>query len=301
MHIPDGFLSTPVWASLSAVSLPTIGVLARKAQAHHEHSRAPLLGVMGAFVFAAQMVNFPVAAGASSHLLGGALLACSLGPAAGVIVMTAVLAIQAFVFQDGGILALGANVFNLAIAGVLTAYVPYHFWGGGRYRRVAIFAGAALSVLVSAGLAMSQILLSGVPVTRPLLQLSAGLFAFSAVAEGIITVAVLGAIEKINPDWVQKPAAKSNRVLTLVGAASVAVALASIFIASGDPDALERIETAVSSTPASALISSPFADYRFASIVSDHGAKAFAGIIGLALVYFVCAILGRAVAQRRSA
>jgi cobalt/nickel transport system permease protein len=301
MHIPDGFLSTPVWTSLGAVSLPTIGVLARKAQAHHEHSRAPLLGVMGAFVFAAQMVNFPVAGGASSHLLGGALLACSIGPAAGVIVMTAVLAIQAFVFQDGGILALGANVFNLAIAGVLTAYVPYHFWGAGRYRRVAIFAGAALSVLVSAALAMSQILLSGVPVTRPLLQLSAGLFAFSAVAEGVITVAVLGAIERINPEWVQRPAARTNRLLTVVGATSVLVAMASIFIASTAPDALERIEIAVNSTPAAALIASPFAGYRFTSIVSDNVAKAFAGLIGLALVYFVCSMLGRAVAQRRSA
>jgi cobalt/nickel transport system permease protein len=301
MHIPDGFLSTPVWASLGAVSLPTIGVLARKAQSHHEHSRAPLLGVMGAFVFAAQMVNFPVAAGASSHLLGGALLACSLGPAAGVIVMTAVLAIQAFVFQDGGILALGANIFNLAIAGVLTAYVPYHIWGRGRYRRIAVFAGAVLSVLVSAGLAMSQILLSGVPVTQPLLQLSAGLFAFSALAEGVITVAVLGAIEKINPDWVQTPTNRGNRLLTLVGAASIVIAMASIFVASTDPDALERIELQVGSAPAAALLSSPFADYRFASIVSDHAAKAFAGVIGLALVYFVCTMVGRAVAQRRSA
>src|SRR5919112_793343 len=142
MHIPDGFLSTPVWASLGVVSFPAVGVLARKAQAEHADTRAPLLGVMGAFVFAAQMVNFPVAAGASSHLLGGALLACSLGPAAGVIVMTAVLAIQAFVFQDGGILALGANVFNLAIAGVLTAYVPYLLAPSVGLRSAAMFLGA---------------------------------------------------------------------------------------------------------------------------------------------------------------
>lgn len=255
---------------------------------------------MGAFVFAAQMVNFPVAAGASSHLLGGALLACSLGPAAGVIVMTAVLAIQAFVFQDGGILALGANIFNLAIAGVLTAYIPYHFWGSGRYRRAAVFVGAVLSVLVSAGLAMSQILLSGVPVTTPLLQLSAGLFTLAALAEGAITVAVLSAIEKINPDWVCRPAARRNRVLTLVGAASVAVAIASIFVASTDPDALERIQIHIGVTPTGALLSTPFADYRFASIVSDNAAKAVAGLVGLALVYAVCTAVGRVVAQRRS-
>jgi cobalt/nickel transport system permease protein len=294
MHIPDGFLSTPVWASLGAVSLPAVGILARKAQSHHEHSRAPLLGVMGAFVFAAQMVNFPVAAGASSHLLGGALLACSLGPAAGVIVMTAVLAIQAFVFQDGGILALGANVFNLAIAGVLTAYVPYYLWGGGRHRRAAIFTGAVLSVLVSAGLAMSQILLSGVPVTRPLLQLSAGLFVISALAEGIITLAVIGAIERINPEWVRRPEAPGNsRALALVGVASVAIAIASIFIASTDPDAVERIEMQAGAGAATALLSTPFADYRLATMVSDHAAKAVAGLTGVALVYVVCAFMGR--------
>src|SRR3954453_7377516 len=110
MHIPDGVLSTPVWACLGAVSLPTVGILARRAKGDDDHGRAPLLGVMGAFVFAAQMVNFPIAAGSSSHLLGASLLACSVGPVAAVIVMTAVLAIQAFVFQDGGILALGANI-----------------------------------------------------------------------------------------------------------------------------------------------------------------------------------------------
>jgi cobalt/nickel transport system permease protein len=294
MHIPDGFLSTPVWASLGAVSLPTVGVLARKAESH---GRAPLLGVMGAFVFAAQMVNFPVAGGASSHLLGGALLACSLGPAAGVIVMTAVLAIQAFVFQDGGILALGANVFNLAIAGVLTAYFPYALWGNGRHRKAAIFTGAVLSVLVSAGLAMSQILLSGIPVERPLLQLSAALFVVSAVLEGAITIAVIGAIEKINPEWVRHPAERRSPALVVVGAASVLIALASIFVASSQPDALGRIEAYV---PTTALLNTPFADYRFAPMLSEPGARAVAAILGVSLVYLLCLGIGRVIAYRRS-
>jgi hypothetical membrane protein len=117
----------------------------------------------------------------------------------------------------------------------------------------------------------------------------------------VITLAVLGAIEKINPNWVQKPTARSNRALTLIGGASIAVALASIFIASTNPDALESIQIHVGATPAAALLSSPFADYRFASFVSDYAAKAFAGLFGLALVYFVCSMVGRAVAQRRSA
>src|SRR5713101_8935550 len=129
MHIPDGFLSPPVWISLDAAAVPAIALVARGAQEHLEDRRIPLLGVMGAFVFAAQMINFPVGIGTSGHLVGGALLACTLGAAPAVLVMTAIIAMQAFVFQDGGVLALGANVFNMAIAGVLASYLPMQLVG----------------------------------------------------------------------------------------------------------------------------------------------------------------------------
>ena len=135
MHIPDGFLSTPVWFTLDAAAVPAVGWLAKRAQAEVEDSRIPLLGVMGAFVFAAQMINFPVAIGTSSHLVGGALLAYTLGPWAASLVMIAILAIQAFVFQDGGIMALGANLFNMAFIGVWAAWIPYRHFRGTRSGR----------------------------------------------------------------------------------------------------------------------------------------------------------------------
>src|SRR3981189_3139256 len=135
MHIPDGFLSTQVWATMDAVAVPAVGYFARRAQTAAEESRIPLFGVLGAFVFAAQMINFPVGVGTSGHLVGGALLAFTLGPAAATIVMTAILAIQALVFQDGGVLALGANVCNMAVFGVLAGYLPYHYWGNTRWRK----------------------------------------------------------------------------------------------------------------------------------------------------------------------
>src|SRR5512140_275974 len=135
MHIPDGFLSIPVWGTLDAVALPSVAYIAHRAQREFDHHKIPLMGVMGAFIFAAQMINFPVGNGTSGHLVGGALLSFTLGPAAASIVMTAILATQALVFQDGGLLALGANVFNMAIAGVLAGYLPYYMWGGGRARR----------------------------------------------------------------------------------------------------------------------------------------------------------------------
>ena len=169
MHIPDNFLSTPVWAAFDGVSIPAVGLLARRAGRELDESRIPLLGVLGAFVFAAQMINFPVGIGTSGHLVGGALLACSLGAAPAALVMTAIIAIQAFVFQDGGVLALGANVFNMAIAGVLAGYLPIHLWGATKHRKQAIFAGAFLSVMVSASLALGELLISGIAMPRPVL------------------------------------------------------------------------------------------------------------------------------------
>src|SRR5260370_23295425 len=145
MHIPDNFLSTPVWVALDAISIPAAGLMVRRAGREMEDTRVPLMGVMGAFVFAAQMINFPVGLGTSGHLVGGALLACTLGAAPAALVMTAIIAIQAFVFQDGGVLALGANVFNMAIAGVLAGYMPFQLLGAGTRRTQAIFVWAFLS------------------------------------------------------------------------------------------------------------------------------------------------------------
>src|SRR5260370_29550528 len=188
MHIPDNFLSTPVWVALDAISIPAAGIMVRRAGRELQDTRIPLLGVMGAFVFAAQMINFPVGLGTSAHLVGGALLAYTLGAAPAALVMTAIIAIQAFVFQDGGVLALGANVFNMAIAGVLAGYLPFQLWGRGQWRKQAIFAGAFLSVLVSASLALSELLVSGIAMPRPVLMLCLGLFVSSALIEGAITV-----------------------------------------------------------------------------------------------------------------
>src|SRR5580704_6236588 len=110
MHIPDGFLSTPVWATLDVISAPAVALVARRTQRDTQDHRIPLLGVMGAFVFAAPMINVPVGPGTSGHLVGGAWLAIVPGPAAATLGMVAILTLQALIFQDGGVLALGANV-----------------------------------------------------------------------------------------------------------------------------------------------------------------------------------------------
>src|SRR5262245_45794744 len=113
MHIPDGFLSTPIAVAGYAVSGLLIAIAVRKTNDKMGEKAAPLMGVLAAFIFAAQMINFPVAGGTSGHLLGGALAAVLLGPWAAILVMTTVISVQCLVFQDGGLAALGTNVFNM--------------------------------------------------------------------------------------------------------------------------------------------------------------------------------------------
>jgi cobalt/nickel transport system permease protein len=287
VHIPDGFLSTPVWAALDAAAAPAVVIITRRAQRGFDESKAPLLGVMGAFVFAAQMINFPVGPGTSGHLVGGALLACTLGPAAASVVMAAILAIQALVFQDGGVLALGANMINMAVVGVLAGYLPYHLWGRSRGRRAAIFAGGALSVLISAVLALSELLISGARMTGPVLGVSLGLFVISALAEGAITVAVIAALEAIQPDFVRQPA--SSRSFALGAAALMAVVLVTggVLLASTSPDGIQQLGHA------RALMSTPLSGYAIPALGSGWLPKAGAGMAGLALVYGACVLIGR--------
>jgi cobalt/nickel transport system permease protein len=300
MHIPDNFLSLPVWATLDAVSVPAVGLMVRQAGRELEDTRIPLLGVMGAFVFAAQMINFPVGIGTSGHLVGGALLACTLGHAPAVLVMTVIIAIQAFVFQDGGVLALGANVFNMAVAGVLAGYWPFSIWGG-RRRRASIFAGAFLSVMVSGSLALGELLMSGVAMPRPIVMVSLALFAASAAIEGAITIGVIRAIEKLNAGFVQKPQASNRRTLAVFSGAAIALGAVGFLAASAAPDGVQRLGTQAGLT-AKTVLHAPLPDYTLGWFVqSAWVGRAAAGLAGLLLIYAVCAAAARWLVRRRSA
>jgi len=280
MHIPDGFLSIPVWGTMDAVALPSIAYLARRAQREFDHHKIPLMGVMGAFVFAAQLINFPVGSGTSAHLVGGALLAFTLGPAAASIVMTAILATQALVFQDGGLLALGANLFNMAIAGVVAGYLPFMLLRG---RRAGVFLGGMISVLVSALLALGELLQSGVRMPRAVLEVSIGLFFLSAVIEGVITLAVMQALERIEPGFVRRPEGmRGAGALTFI-AASLALAGVGTFIASGQPDGIQKLTLQAGISPHAGTLLT----------------KSLAGLMGLLLVYVLCLGVSRVLAAGR--
>jgi cobalt/nickel transport system permease protein len=212
--------------------------------------------------------------------------------------MTAILAVQAFVFQDGGIMVLGANVFNMALAGVAAGYLPYRLWSA-RWRRTSIFAAGALSVAVSACLALAELLISGVKMPRHMLAVSLGLFAVSAVLEGVITVAAIRAIERLQP--VRSPARVNSRLSGAVGVAAVLLAVFGILIASADPDGIQQLAAQLGLSGASAWAHAPLAGYDASVPGPVWLRKAAAGLTGMLVIYVVSLAAGRLLSRQRSA
>ncbi len=207
MHIPDGFLSTGTSVVTWAASAGGIGYAARRVSRELSERQVPLMGVTAAFIFAAQMMNFAVAGGTSGHLLGGALAAILLGPWAAVLVLTSVLAVQALLFQDGGLVALGANVFNMAIVGVLVGWFAYttlrRLFGDSRgtwATMVSGFAAAWLSVFVASLVAATELALSGTSPWAVALPIMGAVHAVIGIGEGLITVGVLAFLRQARPD-----------------------------------------------------------------------------------------------------
>lgn len=125
MHIPDGFIDLPVSGAAAVISGAAITVALRKSRGSMEQEIAPMAGLTAVFIFAVQMLNFPVAAGTSGHLLGGALAAILVGPWVALLAMTVVLALQAFIFADGGLSAIGLNILNMGVLTVLVGWVVF--------------------------------------------------------------------------------------------------------------------------------------------------------------------------------
>lgn len=308
MHIPDNFLSVPVWASLDAIAVPAVAIVSRRAQESTDGNRLPLLGIMGAFVFAAQMINFPVGIGTSGHLVGGTLLACILGPWAAALVVTAILIVQALVFQDGGVLALGANVINMALIGVLAGYLPARLFFHSKWKSYGIFLGGICSVLASGVLALAELVLSGIRMPPMLMDISLGLFTVNAVVEGAITVSVLKAIERLNPGVSENsfllpgvaPVPTWRKIIPFVAAASVTLAAVGILIASRLPDGLEHLARNLGLRfGAHPLFRSPLSDYQIRALGTGWFSRAAAGLLGLLAVYVICALGGHLLTRAR--
>ena len=206
MHIPDGFLSTPVWVSGWGVCAALLGWCFKKTHEILQEKMVPLMGVMCAFVFAAQMLNFPVLGGTSGHLIGGVLAAVLLGPYAGAVVLASVLVVQCFIFQDGGLTALGVNILNMALVGTLGGYLIFRLiYGISRTRQgfLSAVAVAAWCSVVLASVACSfELALSGTVKLGSVLLAMVGVHALIGIGEALITGLVVGFVVKARPDLV---------------------------------------------------------------------------------------------------
>ncbi len=217
LHIPDGYLSWPVSLLTWGVAVGLIAISLKKVQQTYQDRTVPLMGVVAAFIFAAQMINFPIPGGTSGHLLGGTLAGVLVGPWAGSLVMAVIFIVQAVFFQDGGITVLGANIVNMGLIGTFGGYYLYiglrRLIGLNRWRGMAVGAGVAawLSVVVAALMTALQIAWSGTVALSVALVAMLGWHLIIGVGEAMITVFALSYIWKTRPDLFFDPPRQAQK------------------------------------------------------------------------------------------
>ncbi|MBI3161397.1 MAG: energy-coupling factor ABC transporter permease [Chloroflexi bacterium] len=306
LHIPENFLSLAVSAACWVVTILTLSLAISKTNKSLGERQIPLMGIMAAFIFAAQMINFPVAGGTSGHLLGGVLAAVILGPWAGMLVMTAVIALQALLFQDGGLSVMGANILNM---GLVTAAIGYGLYRlvSNRSRKVKLAAigfAAWLSVLAGALFTSLQIWLSGNADLKIIVPVMLFIHALIGVGDALITVAAISFIMRTRPDLLgeESESAKGGQGWVWVGVAvTLLVVLLSPF-ASADPDGLERVATDLGFIGQAQL--SPFQiipDYTVPFLGQTALSTVIAGVIGAIVVGLVAYLIGRGVKAKSQA
>lgn len=206
MHIPDGFVDLKTAISTGVISAGGLAASIYKVKSYFKAKVIALMGVVSALIFALQMINFTIPGGTSGHLLGGALAAIILGPHAGAIVVAVVLIVQAFIFMDGGVVALGANIFNMAIIGVYGSYLIYWLICKISKSKIAFFTSIAvaswLSVVIASLFAALELGISGTYALGVTLKAMTGVHAVIGIGEAIITVAAVAFISKIRPDLI---------------------------------------------------------------------------------------------------
>lgn len=298
LHIPDGFLNVAVSVVCWIITIVTLSLAVSKTNKSLGEKQIPLMGVMAAFIFAAQMINFPVAGGTSGHLLGGVLASIVLGPWAGMLVMTAVIALQALLFQDGGLLVMGANILNM---GLITAAIGYGLYrsvsGQSKTMKLAVVGVAAwLSVMAGALFTALQLWLSGTSQLGIVIPAMLGVHTFIGLGEALITVSALGFIMQTRPDLLgegSESASGSRGWIVAGGIITLLVVLISPF-ASADPDGLERVAGDLGFLEAGQ--SSPFSiipDYTLPFLGNTALSTILAGVVGIVVVAAIMMLIGR--------
>jgi cobalt/nickel transport system permease protein len=302
LHVPDGFLNLFVSLFCWGITALVLAVAISRTNKSLGERQIPLMGVMAAFIFAAQMINFPVAGGTSGHLLGGALAAIVLGPWAAMLVMTAVIAVQGLLLQDGGLLAMGANILNM---GLLTAAIGYGLYRGafGMSRSVKLgVAGLAawLSVMAGAFATSMELWLSGTSNLQTVTLAMLGVHAVIGIGEALITVAALAFIFKTRPDLLDEKstAAQSGRGWVVAG---ILITLAVILLspmASVDPDGLNRVAMDLGFIHTAQSVAGPFAGYTVPFLTNPAVSRIAAGMLGALVVLGLVWIAGRSLQKK---
>jgi len=202
MHIPDGFLSAEVWIPATVVSTAALALSVRKSNKLFLDKSIPRIGIISAFIFAAQMINFPVAGGTSGHLLGASLAVALLGPWLASVSLSLVLIIQCLLFQDGGVTALGANIFNMAFVGVFSAYfVQKLFTKNSKLSSTGILISSWFSIVVASFICSLELGFSNLAPFNIVVPAMLIIHSIIGVGEAIITLPVYMTVKKIIPDF----------------------------------------------------------------------------------------------------
>jgi cobalt/nickel transport system permease protein len=312
MHIPDGFLDLKTCLASGVLAVSGIGLALRRARQTVPTAKVPLMGLTAAFVFASQMVNFPVAGGTSGHLMGGVLAAVLLGPSAAIVVLTAVLLVQCLMFADGGVMALGANLFNMAIVGPLSGYALYRLMlklaDNPRGMIAAASFAAWCAILISALCCAGQLACSGIVPWSTVFPAMATVHMLIGVGEGLITGLVIAAIARFRPEFLAQPNgyAVANRSWAFVGYALLLTAGLALFLApfaSPWPDGLERVAAQLGfegNAVSAALFKVPFADYTIPGMKSMVKATLIAGGLGTIITFSLSWVLAHFLVPRGS-
>ncbi|MEC4571741.1 energy-coupling factor ABC transporter permease [Streptomyces virginiae] len=340
MHVPDGFINAPVSVAAGVAAAAAVAVSLRGARRELDERTAPLAGLVAAFIFAVQMLNFPVAAGTSGHLLGGALAAILVGPYTGVLCVSVVLLMQGILFADGGLTALGVNITVMGVVTVVTAHLVFRgllrvLPPTRRSVTVAGFVAALLSVPAAAAAFTAVYAVGGttdVPLGKVLTAM-VGVHVLIGIGEALITAATVGAVIAVRPDLVHgargltaplklrvdgvlvdapaaatAPAAgagagSTKKVwVTGLGTALVLAGFVS-FYASADPDGLEKVAADKGideKVEEHAAAGSPLADYGVKDVDDARLSGGLAGVIGVGVTVVAGTGIFWAVRRRRT-
>jgi cobalt/nickel transport system permease protein len=301
LHIPDGFLNLPLALLLWLPSLVLISIALKKVRLQMGERQAPLLGVLAAAIFAGQLFNFSVTGGTSGHLLGAALATILAGPWAAVLIMTSVVSVQALIFQDGGLIALGANLFNMAGVGVFVSHAVFILIQKlARNERRGIFIGASVaawvSIMITALACALQLSISGIFSANLAIPMMAGVHTLIGLGEAAITLGAVRFLYAARKDLFSHKDLTATQSTGTIIVGSILVLLLTILapLASTHPDGLAWVVNQQGFLASSiGTFYELIPDYVFPGLANPKVATIAAGVIGSILVLTVVLLLTR--------